>query len=169
MRLRFVLFIAAFLLLAPSRFMYAQTGIYVQFTGQSNNLSSTGWFVGPTFGFYQDRRSFGPVHLGYDFRGAILTHSSQQYDSGLGGARLSLVPHVLPFKVYAEGLGGVGFINAGNNNNSTHFQYQVNGGVEYTVLPRIDWRVVEVAYNGFSGNTGSNPVGFSSGIVVRLR
>ncbi|SEC45684.1 hypothetical protein [Terriglobus roseus] len=166
-RLFSTLCIASLPLLAYSTAAQAQTGIYAQFTGQSNDLnSSSGWFWGATFGFYQDRHSVGPVHLGVDFRGAILKHDQAQFDSGLGGLRLTVVPHVVPFKIYAEALGGVGIVSNGPTN--THAQYQVNGGLEYTILPRIDWRVAEIAYNGYSGTGTGNPVGLSSGLVFRL-
>jgi hypothetical protein len=166
-RLCLTLLSASLPLLASAPVAHAQTGIYVQFTGQSNDLnSSSGWFFGPTFGFYKDRHSVGPVHLGVDFRGAILKHDQAQFDSGLGGLRLTIVPHVIPFKIYAEALGGVGIVSSGTT--TTHGQYQVNGGLEYTILPRIDWRVAEVAYNGYSGTGTGNPVGLSSGLVLRL-
>jgi hypothetical protein len=161
------LFAAALPFLGFTPAAHAQTGIYVQFTGQSNDLnSSSGWFFGPTFGFYKDRHSVGPVHLGVDFRGAILKHDQARFDSGLGGLRLTFVPHVVPFKIYAEALGGVGIVS--NGSTTTHGQYQVNGGLEYTILPRIDWRVAEIAYNGYSGTGTGNPVGLSSGLVFRL-
>ena len=166
-RLCFTLLAAALPLLAYAPTAQAQTGIYAQFTGQSNDLnSSNGWFWGATFGFYRDRHSVGPVHLGLDFRGAILKHDQAQFDSGLGGLRLTIVPHVIPFKIYAEALGGAGIVSDGPT--STHAQYQVNGGLEYTILPRIDWRVAEIAYNGYSGTGAGNPVGLSSGLVFRL-
>lgn len=166
-RLCFTLLAAAVPLPASSPSAYAQTGIYAQVTGQSNDLNtSSGWFWGATFGLYKDRYSAGPVHLGADFRGAILKHDQAQFSSGLGGLRLTVVPHVIPFKVYAEALGGVGIVT--NGNTATHAQYQLNGGVEYTILPRIDWRVAEIAYNGFSGTGTGNPIALSSGIVFRL-
>jgi hypothetical protein len=152
--------------LASTPTAQAQTGIYVQFTGQSNDLNSNGWFWGPTFGFYRDQYSAGPVHLGMDFRGSILKHDNAAIDSGLGGLRLSLVPHVVPFKVYAEALGGIGVVS--NGPSTTRFQYQLNGGLEYTLLPHIDWRTVEISYNGFSGGNAGNPVGLSTGLVFRL-
>jgi len=144
----------------------AQTGAYVQITGQSNDLTSNGYFWGPTFGLYHDTHSLTLLHLGADFRGSFLKNGSASYTSGLGGLRASIVPHVVPIKVYGEALGGIGVVD--NGGSSTHFQYQINGGLEYTILPRIDWRAIEVAYNGFSGNVGGNPIGLSTGIVLRI-
>lgn len=146
---------------------HAQTAIYAQATGQSNNLTSgDGYFWGPTFGIYHDSHRLALVHIGYDVRGSILKNGSAQFSSGLGGIRASVVPHVIPIKIYGEVLGGVGFIS--NGSSSTNFQYQINGGLEYTLLPHIDWRALEVAYNGYSGSSVGNPVALSTGIVFRL-
>lgn len=163
MRLRLAFAAAALLLFAPPASMNAQTAVYAQVTGQSNDLGQgNGYFWGPTFGIYQDRHSVALLHVGLDARGSILKRNNTTIGSGLAGVRASLVPHILPVKVYAEALGGASF------STTNSFQYQVNGGVEYTLLPHIDWRVVEVAYNGYSGGNSGNPVGLSSGIVFRL-
>lgn len=169
MRLRHVTAIAALSIfsIVCGATAQAQTAIYAQVTGQSNDLTSgNGYFWGPTFGIYHDSHSLALIHVGYDVRGSILKNGSAQFSSGLGGIRASVVPHVIPIKIYAEGLGGVGIVS--NGSSSTNFQYQINGGVEYTLLPHIDWRVLEAAYNGYSGNTGGNPVALSTGIVFRL-
>lgn len=151
-------------LLVPSCLaVRAQTAIYAQVTGQSNDLSSSnGYFWGSTFGVYQDRHSLALLHVGLDARGVIVKNGSTTLGSGLAGVRASIVPHVLPIKVYGEALGGVSVAATKN------FQYQINGGLEYTVLPHVDWRAVEVAYNGYSGSNNGNPVALSTGIVLRL-
>lgn len=162
MRLRLLVTIAA--LLTPfSVVSHAQTALYAQVTGQSNDLSSSnGYFWGSTFGAYQDRHSLALLHVGLDARGVIVKNGSATLGSGLAGVRASIVPHILPLKVYGEALGGVSVAATKN------FQYQINGGLEYTVLPHIDWRAVEVAYNGYSGSNNGNPVALSTGIVLRL-
>ncbi len=52
----------------------------------------------------------------------------------------------------------------------TNFEYQILGGVDYTFLPRLDWRVVEFSYGGLAGlNNGSfHPKTISSGLVLRI-
>jgi hypothetical protein len=143
----------------------AQTAIYGQFTAQD---VAGGWFSGGTFGIYRDRIGVPLLHVGADFRGHYLNNGGNSIVGGLGGIRVSVVPHVVPFKVYAEGLGGAAVVDYAGNH-GTHFQYQVNGGLEYTFFPRFDWRVAEVAYNGYTGNNGfGNPFGISTGIVFRL-
>lgn len=143
----------------------AQTGLYGQYTAMD---VAGGWYSGGTFGVYRDRVGVPLFHLGADFRGHYLTNGGNSIVGGLAGIRASVVPHVVPFKIYAEGLGGAAVIDYGANH-GTHFQYQVNGGLEYTFFPRFDWRVAEVAYNGYTGNVGfGNPVSISTGIVFRL-
>ncbi len=146
----------------------AQTGVYVLFSGQRYTANSD-WMWGPTFGLYHDQHSFAPLHLGLDFRGYYLTQGGNTMVGGLGGARASIVPHVIPIKIYGEGLGGVGVVDV-NSTHFTRFQWQLDAGLEYTILPRIDWRVIEGTYGGFVGSTGQvgNPAGLSTGLVFRL-
>jgi hypothetical protein len=58
---------------------------------------------------------------------------------------------------------------------SDKFQYLVAGGLDYTLVPHVDFRVVEVGYGRMSGvsSGGSAPtatlVSVSTGLVVRFR
>ena len=147
----------------------AQTGIYASFTGV-RPASGSDWLYGPTVGVYADRHSLLLLHLGIDLRGSVLNGSNNSsLVDGLGGIRASVVPHVVPFKIYGEGLVGAGVLDV-NTAHVTRFQYQVNGGLEYTFFPRLDWRVAEASYSGFTGNsTGyDHPFGVSTGVVLRL-
>ncbi len=162
------------LLLAFTLKASAQTGLYASFTGvQPGN--NAGWLYGPTVGLYHDRHHLVPLHLGIDLRGSALYGSNATGSSkdslidGLAGFRLSVVPHILPFKVYGEALGGIAVLDIGTTH-LTRFQYQGNGGLEYTFFPRLDWRVAELSYSGFVGTTNGydHPVGLSTGLVLRL-
>ncbi len=147
----------------------AQTGIYAEFTGV-RPYDGADWLYGPTFGVYSDRHNFAPLHIGLDFRGAALYgKNSDSFVHGLGGFRASVVPHVVPIKVYGEALGGVGIMDV-QTTHFTRFEYQVNAGVEYTFFPRLDWRVLEGSYSGFVGSCNGvcHPAGLSTGIVLRL-
>ena len=71
------------------------------------------------------------------------------------GPRIALRPHVLPIKPYVEGLVGVGHAEVNQQRqrpiqSATDFSYQLVGGIDYTLLPRIDWRVAEFSYGGLS-------------------
>ena len=161
----------------------AQVGIYGNFAAV--NLSNNGgganfWSYGPGAGLYYDFLHFGPIRIGADLRGNRLWGNEVDYWSGLGGVRLVVKPPVLPFRVYVQGSAGVGGSkasgNTGNlpNSYSNKFQYDVFGGTDFTLLPHIDWRVVELGYGRMSGvNAGttapsSGVFTLSSGIVLRL-
>ena len=173
-----ILLVLAFTSAAAS----AQVGIYGNFA--TVHLTDYGggnfWTYGPGAGIYYDFLHFGPIRIGVDLRGNRLWGNEEDYWSGLGGVRLVVKPPVLPFRVYVQGSAGVGGVKAsGNTGNlsssySNKFQYDAFAGTDFTLLPHIDWRVVEVGYGRMSGtsNSGvSNSSGvftLSSGIVLRL-
>ena len=156
----------------------AQTAIYGEFTGAKVSSSSAAWMYGPTLGLYHDSRH-GLVATGFDVRGTFAgrgdTHgmgSSQTLDTLLGGVRLAITPRVLPIKPYGEVLGGLGHLKTGQGStrtSSTKFAYQFVGGIDFTMLPRVDWRVVEFSYGRLAGlNDSFAPKTLSTGIVFRL-
>jgi len=150
----------------------AQVGVYGEFSATKLNVPNTSWIYGPTFGGYLDKGHFWVFSSGVDARGAILGSGSTTLDSGLVGPRVVLRPHLLPIQPYAEALIGAGHADYGQgvaHVSATKFQYQFLGGLDLTILPRIDWRVVEFSYGGLSGLGSSfNPKTISTGIVVRL-
>jgi hypothetical protein len=79
----------------------------------------------------------------------------------------------MPIHPYIEALVGAGHADYGQGSakvTATKFQYQFLGGLDLTILPRIDWRLVEFSYGGLSGLGSSfNPKTLSTGIVIRLR
>ncbi len=150
----------------------AQVGLYGEFSATKLNVPNTGWIYGPTFGGYLDKGHFWVFSSGVDARGAILGTGATTLDSGLVGPRVVFRPHPLPIQPYVEALIGAGHADYGQgvaHVSATKFQYQFLGGLDLTILPRIDWRVVEFSYGGLSGLGGSfNPKTISTGIVVRL-
>ena len=67
----------------------------------------------------------------------------------------------------AFGAFGVGF--GANQPSNTQFEYQFLAGFDLTVLPRLDWRVVEFSYGGLSAFNGDlHPRTLSTGLVLRL-
>lgn len=158
----------------------AQLAIYGNFdaTHLSNNNDNTkSWFFGPNFGAYYNFYHFGPVVTGIDLRGNFLFgNNDQRYRSGLIGLRVAANPRVLPFKPYAQfsiGGGGTKRTNSGAGYN-TKFQYDIFGGADVTIFPRLDLRLVEIGYGRMSGIGGgpdtpaSNLVTVGSGIVFRF-
>ena len=71
---------------------------------------------------------------------------------------------------YLEAVGGIGHYDYGAGQGSnTQFEYQILVGIDYTVVPRLDWRVVEFSYGGLSTINGTlNPRTLSTGLVLRL-
>jgi Outer membrane protein beta-barrel domain len=149
----------------------AQTGIYVEFGGSKVDAPNNQWVYGPTFGGYHD--FYGPiVHLGADLRASVLGISqTTTLTSGEIGPRVSIHPRVLPVMPYVEALAGLGHYDFGTGpgTSSTQFEYQFLAGVDYTLIPRLDWRVVEFSYGGLSVFNGNlHPKTISTGLVLRL-
>jgi hypothetical protein len=143
----------------------AQVGIYGQFNGTHD---PGGWFNGGTFGVYDDLLHGGPLHLGFDLRAGFASGHQYSYHNFLIGPRLSIHPPVLPFKPYIQGqigFGGTKFTGRSGGGYDNHFQSAVIGGLDFTVLPRIDLRVPEIGYEKMSG-VGMTTLGF--GVVIRL-
>jgi len=151
----------------------AQLGVYGSFDAAKLNVPNTNWIYGPAFGAYLDHGHFGFLSAGIDARGEILGGSgSTRLDAGYIGPRVALRPHIVPLQPYVEGLVGAGYAQFGQGaaqTSATKFSYQFVGGVDFTILPRIDWRVAEFSYGGLSILNGSlNPKVLSTGIVIRL-
>ncbi len=156
----------------------AQTAIYGEFTGGKISAAHTDWMYGPTIGLYHDH-GLGLIALGYDVRGSFLrrgNHNGSGTNESLNtlevGARLAVTPHVLPIKPYAEALAGYGGLTVGQGSareSASHATYQFLGGVDFTFLPRLDWRVVEFSYGRLSGLGDTYaPKTLSTGLVFRL-
>jgi len=156
----------------------AQTAIYGEFTAAKVDSANTPWMYGPTIGLYHDS-GHGLLATGLDVRGTFAgrgdtngSNSSQTLDTLMGGVRLAVTPRVLPIKPYGEVLGGLGHLKTGRGSartSSTKFAYQFIGGVDFTILPRVDWRVVEFSYGRLAGLGDSfAPKTLSTGIVFRL-
>jgi hypothetical protein len=156
---------------AGGRVASAQTGLYAEFGGSKVNAPSDDWIYGPTFGVYEDFLPLPFVHLGADLRGSVLgvSQTTTLY-SGLIGPRLSVHPHVLPINPYIEALAGIGHYDYGRGQGSdTQFEYQFLGGIDHTLIPRLDWRVIEFSYGGLSAlNSSLHPKTISTGLVLRL-
>lgn len=178
---RYVLFLTVGLMFVSAQDAKAQLGVYANFTAAKVDGSNSDWIYGPGFGGYLDHGHFVFLSTGVDVRGEILgTGNSTKFDAGYIGPRLAFRPHVLPIKPYVEGLVGVAYaqvpttsdpnaVQTGGTTSATKFSYQFVGGVDYTLVPRIDWRVAEFSYGGLSILDGSiHPKTISTGIVVRL-
>jgi hypothetical protein len=153
----------------------AQTALYGQFSASRFNTDTVpkanDWGYGGGFGLYSDfmKVPFGKVGGDIRFQWVRPADNTTLF-STLLGPRIALHPKVVPLNPYAEFLFGAGHFSYGNNAPSTtQFDWRVLGGLDKTVLPHIDWRVIEVSYgqlNTYSGHL--QPVTLSTGIVLRL-
>ena len=142
----------------------AQIGVYAGFSGgHDTSISST--VYGPLVGIYA--QSSGFLSLGGDARGSFLSRSGSHFFTGAIGPRVALKPVGLPVKPYLEGLVGVGNTSGGGSSSATHLNYQVLFGIDTTILPRIDWRVIEYDYSALVGASTSATI-LTTGLVIRL-
>lgn len=150
----------------------AQTGIYATYSVSNFDLAHIDWKNGATFGLYHDMWKVPFIHAGFDARASFIGSDNNSVDSGAIGPRVSLHPHVLPIMPYGEALVGGGHVQFGQGSartDSTELEYRLLAGVDWTIFPRIDWRVVEYTYSGYSSlPVDFNPKTISTGIVVRL-
>ena len=169
-RLRTLLSFAFLLLFASSaKPTFAQLAVYAGFSGAKVSGVSSDWAYGPLVGIYkQSGYLASSVNIGGDLRGSFISRNGFNYYTGAAGPRIAFKAPVLPLRPYVEGLVGVASSNSGNGTDSTtHFNYQVLGGLDLTIVPRFDWRVIEYDYSAVSGqNVKANIL--TTGLVLRI-
>jgi hypothetical protein len=152
--------------------VHAQLGLYGGFTVQNPGVPpASGYqFYGGTFGAYLASGRLAILNVGLDLRGSFTKSGSDSFNSGAIGPRVGLNLHVIPLHPYLEATAGLGNLNITEaSSNVTRFEYQFLGGLDYTVFPRIDWRVAEFSYGGLSVFNGSyHPKTLTTGIVLRI-
>ena len=145
----------------------AQIGVYAGFSGGPiGGSGATQSAFGPTLGVYAQSGRY--ISFGGDLRGTFLTRNGFNYFTGAAGPRLAFRAPVLPIRPYVEGLVGVASVRDGNNSSSsTNLNYQILGGVDMTILPHVDWRLIEFDYSAASGSSVNAKI-FTTGLVLRL-
>jgi hypothetical protein len=164
---RFGLFSVFALLLVLPGALRAQVGIYGAVSGASFSNSAKDLGYGGMLGAYKTTGHF--IGTGLDLRGTFIGRDGFHYNTYAIGPRISFRPRVLPLTPYVEGLIGLANYNSGRNTNSTnHFNYQILGGLDTTIVPRIDWRMVDIAYSTTTANNSVRAITFSTGLVIRV-
>ena len=90
--------------------------------------------------------------------------------SGLAGPRLSARLPVTSIKPYVEALAGVAnvrYVPGNTQVSATKLDYRAVGGMDFGVVPHVDWRVAEASYEMQSVHSRKS-LTFSTGIVVRV-
>ena len=128
--------------------------------------------IGGTGGVYYDFLKLGPVKLGADLRGSILTTKRGAYInfngpgariySVLGGVRGAFQTPVKSLKPYVQISAGLGRSDYGLYSNLpasnqpvpnviySNFEYEGLAGLDIKLLPIMDWRVAEFGYGGLN-------------------
>jgi hypothetical protein len=128
--------------------------------------------IGGTGGVYYDFMKLGPVKLGADLRGSIMTTKRGAYlnfngpgariYSVLGGVRGSFQTPVKSLKPYLQLSAGLGRSDYGlysgpptsnqpvPNAIYSNFEYEGLAGLDIKLLPIVDWRVAEFGYGGLN-------------------
>jgi hypothetical protein len=161
----------------------AQVGVYGMFTvDRLSNIQSsplpapttngpnarlnTADPLGGTGGIYYDFLKLGPIKLGADLRGSILStkrganvsfnDSGTRIYSALGGIRAGFHTPIASLKPYIQGSVGLGRSDYGLSNTTpsgqvilyNNFEYEGLAGLDIKLLPIMDWRVAEFGYGG---------------------
>jgi hypothetical protein len=193
MSFRKAVLLLAVVAVATSVSAHAQVGVYGMFTvDRLSNIASsplpapttsgpnarnnTADPIGGTGGIYYDFLKLGPVKLGADLRGSILTtkrganvnfnDSGTRIYSALGGVRAVFHTPIAPLKPYIQGSVGLGRSDYGLSNTTSsgqvilynNFEYIGLAGLDIKLLPIMDWRVAELGYGGLNpfGTYGHN-------------
>ena len=171
---------------------HAQLAVYGKFdllhnsqnennNGIANQVQTT-FFYGGGAGLYDDFLHVGPVRVGVDVRGDLLTGKGFRYRDVLGGVRVAVKLPVLPFRPYVQGSVGsggtqpTGPLAAGISSApyANKFTYVVFGGLDTGLIPHVDLRAIEVGVGQQSASLNTpgatNPVlvFVSTGLVVRF-
>ncbi|HEY0162571.1 MAG TPA: hypothetical protein VGB69_07840 [Edaphobacter sp.] len=148
--------------------VHAQLAVYAGFSGAPLSGASSNWAPGGLVGIYkQSGHGLGTVSFGGDLRGSFLTRDGFHSYTGAIGPRLSIKAPILPLRPYVEGLVGLGNVQNNNAGSHTNFNYQLVGGLDTTILPRIDWRVVEFAYSAVPTQSVNAKI-LTTGLVLRI-
>ncbi len=117
----------------------------------SQYTTSSYWAPGFGGGATVTAFKFGPASLGIDLRGSTKP-GTQGADTVLGGVKLAFKPPVLPIKPYVQVSGGYlgtrGGVTTGaaaGSANPQHFAaYEFLGGLDYSILPLVRLRLIEI-------------------------
>jgi hypothetical protein len=167
------LLILSLLSLSPLS-LHAQLGLYAGLTVQNPSIQGNNSYdlYGGTLGAYLASGHLAILNLGVDLRGSFTRSSGNSFNTGAIGPRLGLNLHIIPLHPYVEATVGLASVNfqGGSPNNGISFEYQLIGGLDVTVFPRIDWRVAEFSYGGVSvpNSDSYHPKTLTTALVLRL-
>jgi hypothetical protein len=156
-----ILPLVVILLFSTNLHAQARFAIYGTAGGEKSGLLNEDWTVAGTFGFYYGLFHAGPIDLSVDARGDV----SSNINSGLVGPRVAVKLPVIPLKPYGEFIFGVSTYSRPLPND---FAYRYVLGLDATIIPHIDWRVVDFSYGINNSANGTHAKTLSSGLVIRF-
>jgi hypothetical protein len=165
---RYLQFLAFLLTAILSTTLHAQArfAIYGTAGTERSGLPNTSWKLGGTFGFYLGLIHAGVLDVSVDARGDL----SSNINSGFIGPRVAIKVPVIPIKPYGEFLFGISTYpptSAGfSPENDFADRYVV--GLDATLVPHIDWRVVDFSYGINNSANGDHAKSLTSGLVIRF-
>ncbi|HEX3661459.1 MAG TPA: hypothetical protein VHU89_08500 [Acidobacteriaceae bacterium] len=109
--------------------------------------------------------------LGLVVRGTALPSNSgiRLYDAVLGPRFAVSLPFVRLFAEAGGGMGHCGSYDAtGNPASSWGPAWQVNLGFAHTLLPRVEWRILEGSYGRIYAGSNVSPVMLSTGVTLHV-
>jgi hypothetical protein len=139
--------------------------VFAEFSGgRTGQVEGIVW-GGSAGGYLQGRL------LGFVVRGTALPSNSaiRIYDAVLG-PRFSIgLPFVRAFAEVGGGMGHSSFYDStGNLTSDWGAAWQVNVGVAHTILPRVDWRILEGSYARIYTGPVVSPVMLSTGVTLHV-
>ena len=110
--------------------------------------------------------------LGFVVRATALpgNQNIHVYDAVLGPRLAVSLPFV---RGWLEAGGGMGYAGgydspSGSNGGDWGAAWQADAGVSHRILPRVDWRILEVAYAHIYTGSGVSPVMASTGLTLHI-
>jgi hypothetical protein len=109
--------------------------------------------------------------LGFVARATALpgNANTRVYNAVIGPRLTVSLPIVRLFVEAGGGMGHSGYYNSlGAYGTTWGAAWQVDAGVSHGILPRVDWRILEVGYGHVYVGSGVSPVVASTGLAVHL-
>ncbi len=144
----------------------AKFAIYGSGGAERIGIVNNNWNPAGIVGLYFGVANLGPLALAADARADLSTDAT----SGLFGPRLALHFPYFPIKPYAEFLFGFShYTNFGSSSrNATSFAYRGVAGIDTTILPHIDWRIIDFSDGRITDVNSPGNISLTTGIVVRF-
>ncbi len=167
---RYLQLLALILIAIVTTNLHAQARLAIYGTAgtEKSGLPNQYWKLGGTFGLYLGLYHVGPLDISVDGRGDLST----DINSGFLGPRVAAKVPVFPIRPYGELIFGYSTYNrtAAGLQPPNGFAYRYVVGVDATIFPHVDWRVVDFSYaiNNSDSVNGEHAKSITSGLVIRF-